>query len=287
MTSPGKQSAVESLLPSGRTTDEDAKILAVRAEILLRIARARVTPAEFFGGLIRRATDEVLTLNKKRWSTSQLESPEKTYIGTRVEILAREALDVGAGKRADTVIAGQEVDLKWSKSLVWMIGPENLGTVCLGIGTTKDEREFSVGLFVPRADLLGSQNRDKKYSANVEFRASHVTWLVEHAPLPPNFIATLPATIRDAILSQGSAQQRMRKLAELVPETPIPRSAIVFVSLNKDDPLRRTRSDAARSTPPLGDMVCLSERYGKSKLEMLGVTLPKNHFFFVHRDKVR
>lgn len=287
MMSPGKLFPVGSLLPAGRTAQEDAAISDVRAEILSRIARAKVTPAEFFGGLIRRATDEVLTLNKKRSSTSQLESPEKTYIGTRVEILTREALDVGAGKRADTVIAGHEVDLKWSKSSVWMIGPENLGTVCLGIGTTRDEREFSVGLFVPRADLLGSQNRDKKYSTNVAFRASHLTWLVECAPLPPHFIATLPEAVRDEILSQGSAQQRMRKFAELVPETPIPRSAIVFVSLNKDDPLRRIRRDAALATPPLGEMLCLSAKYRKAELKRLGVTLPKNHFYFVHRDKVR
>ena len=110
--------------------------------------------------------------------------------------------------------------------------------------------------------------------------------MIENAPTPPNFIEKLDPALREEILTQPSAQQRLRKLAELVPETAIPRSAIVFVSLNKDDPLRRVRADKSRTTPPLGEMICLSEKYGKETLERIGVDLPKNHFYFVNRAKV-
>jgi hypothetical protein len=262
-------------------------ILEVREEIVARIRSNGATLVEFFGDAIRRAIDEVLSLGAKRYSIKQLDPPEQAYIGMRVEILVRDGLDVGKGIQADALIAGHEVDMKWSKTLGWMIGPENIGTVCLGLGMSGKNSEFSVGLFVPReAGVRKGANRDKKISLTAKFRKEGVTWLIENAPTPPNFIEKLDTALRDEILTQPSAQKRLKKLAELVPETPIPRSAIVFVSLNKDDPLRRVRADKSRKTPPLGEMICLSEKYGKEALIRLGVDLPKNHFYFVNRAKV-
>ncbi|MCO4098991.1 NaeI family type II restriction endonuclease [Gemmatimonas sp.] len=270
-----------------RDSDDFRAIVEVRNEIDARLRKQSTTREAFFGGLIRRAIDEVLSLGEKRFSIEQLESPEKTYVGTRVEMLVRDELDVGRGSRADAQIAGHEVDIKWSKSLSWMIGPENLGTVCLGIGTDKSGELFSVGLFVPHRDLVRpGSNRDQKLSLSTSFYRERVEWIAQRLPTPPNFFAALDAEVREDILSQSSAQSRLRRLAELVPNVPIPRSAIEFASLNKDDPLRRVRKDAARRTPPLGDMVCLSERYGKEALEKLGVTLPPGHFYFVHKSRI-
>lgn len=256
-----------------------AAIEEVRAEILRRIPR-RVTPEAFFTGLVRRAIDEILTLSPRRFRQDDLDAPEQTYIGTRSEILIREALDVGIGTRADTIIAGHEVDLKWSKSLNWMIGPENLGTICLGVGTDKNQ-ELSVGLFVPYADRLGAQNRDKKYGAGATFRAKYVRWLVQQTPLPKNFIESLPDAMREQIMAGSSAQDRMRRLAELLPRVPIPRSALRFVSMNKDDFMRRIRRDTSRSMPPLGEMVCLSWKYSRDVARRLGIELGKDEFVFV------
>ena len=273
-------------MPTDASNDANA-IISVRSEIFARIRRAGVTPTEFFGDVIRRAIDEVLSLGAKRYSIKQLDPPEQAYIGMRVEMLVRDGLDVGKGIQADALIAGHEVDLKWSKTLGWMIGPENLGTVCLGLGMSGKDSAFSVGLFVPReAGVRKGKNRDKKISLTAKFRREGVSWLIENAPTPPNFIEKLDPALREEILTQPSAQQRLRKLAELVPETPIPRSAIVFVSLNKDDPLRRVRADKSRRTPPLGEMICLSEKYGKDALVRLGVDLPRNYFYFVNRAKI-
>lgn len=276
------------LPPTTDASDHDATVVAeVRIEILARIQKSGVSPIEFFGDVIRRAIDEVLSLGAKRYSIKQLDPPEQAYIGMRVEMLVRDRLDVGKGIRADAIIAGHEVDLKWSKTLGWMIGPENLGTVCLGLGMSGKNSDFSVGLFVPReAGVRRGVNRDRKMSLTAKFRREGVSWLIENAPTPPNFIEKLDPALREEILMQPSAQQRLKKLAELVSETPIPRSAIVFVSLNKDDPLRRARADKSRKTPPLGEMVCLSEKYGKDALIKLGVSLPKNHFYFVNRAKI-
>ena len=257
-------------------------IQRVRDEIDNRLRKLRTTREVFFGGVIRRAIDEVLSLGEKRFSIEQLDSPEKTYIGTRVEMLVRDALDVGRGAHADALIAEHEVDIKWSKSSSWMIGPENLGTVCLGIGTTKDNTKFSVGLFVPHRDLIRpGSNRDQKLSLSSEFYDKRVEWMVMRAETPANFFAALAPEIRDDILSRPSAQQRLQRLAELVHDTPVPRSAIVFAALNKNDPMRRIRADKSRKHPPLGDMVCLSERYDKALLSRLGTVLPAEHFYFV------
>lgn len=268
------------LLELAERDQRDAQAIeTVKAEILRRIPRG-IGPAEFFTKLVRRAIDEILTLSPLRYNPSELDAPEQTYIGTRSEILIREALDVGVGARADTIIAGHEVDLKWSKSLSWMIGPENLGVICLGIGTNRDD-DLSAGLFVPYAERLGAQNRDRKYRAGSEFRASYVQWLVDRVPLPKNFIATLPAKTREEIMSGASAQERMRRLAELVPMVPIPRSALRFVSMNKDDFMRRVRRDSSRSAPPLGDMVCLSWKYKRELARRLGVELKTDEVVFV------
>lgn len=272
---------------SERDRRDAATLVGIREEIDARLRRLKTSREFFFGTVIRRAIDEVLSLGEKRFSIEQLDSPEKTYIGTRVEMLVRDALDVGRGSRADASIAGHEVDIKWSKSLSWMLGPENLGVACLGVGTNKEGTLFSVGIFVPHADLIRpGTNRDKKLSLSASFYTQRVEWLVVRASMPPNFFGALGPEVRDDILSQPSAQSRLRRLAELVPEVAVPRSAIEFASLNKDDPLRRVRQDAARSSPPLGDMVCLSERYGKQALARLGVVLPPGHFYFVHRSKL-
>ncbi len=275
-------------LPPGNARDiaDEVARATVEKEILRRIPKGQ-TKEQFFGDLIRRAIDEVLTLNPKRFRINQLESPEKTYIGTRVEILVRELLDVGSGKRADALIADVDVDLKWSKTLAWMIGPENLGTLCLGIGTDPSDSEFSVGLFVPHADLLGAQNRDRKFRVSTKFHGASVKWLIRSEPLPRNYIETLPEAIREDIMSKDSAQERIRRLAELVPNTPIPRSALRYVSLNKDDFMRRIRVDRSRTNPPLGEMVCLSWKYRKDELKRLGIVTKKNEFVFVHRRRLK
>src|SRR5687767_1791741 len=122
------------------------RIKVVRNEILRRIKRLKQTPIEFFGDIIRRAQDEVFSMGLKRYSVEQLDTQEKIYIGKRVEILIRDRLDVGIGERSDALIDGVETDFKYSMSCDWMIGPETLGTVCLGIGLVKND-QFKVGFF--------------------------------------------------------------------------------------------------------------------------------------------
>jgi hypothetical protein len=272
-------------LPPGteRERQDHEAISKVKSELIRRFPKG-VSSRDFFGGLVRRAIDEVLTMQTMRYRIDQLAPPEQTYIGTRVEILVREALDVGFGTRSDTLIAGEETDIKWSRHLNWMIGPENLDTVCLGIGTESSNGRLSVGLFIPHRDELKSQNRDKKFSASSGYRTKHVSWIIKDAELEANFIATLSEQIRNDIMSGASAQERIKRLAELVPDTLIPRSAIRFVSMNKDDFMRRIRKDRTKAGPTLGGFECLSWKYKKSELTARGFAIQKDHFVFVRRN---
>ncbi len=264
---------------------EKAIIRSGVSEIGARIPRG-VATGEFFSAVVRQAIDEVLNQRSMRYRIDQLDPQEQAYIGTRVEILIRERLDLPAGTRADAMLAGHEADIKWSRRLNWMIGPENLDTLCLGIGTDSAQSTISVGLFVPRKELLGAQNRDKKYTAGAAFRSKYVTWLAEKYPLEQNFIAALPDHVRHEIMSGSSAQERVKRLAQLVPNTAIPRSAIRFVTNNKDDFMRRIREDDSRPDNPLGEMICLSWKFRKKELLALGIKLGRDEFVFVKRRRL-
>ena len=65
----------------------------------MRRIPAGETPVHFFGWLVRRAIDEILMLRPRQYLVEHLSAPEQTYIGMRVEILVKEGLDLGTGRR--------------------------------------------------------------------------------------------------------------------------------------------------------------------------------------------
>ncbi len=261
---------------------QDAELQIVRRAIAGIIRQSRTTPDGLFGRLIRQALDEVIDGPRTgRCSLEELSKTEKTYVGTKIEILVRSELALEPGVGIDTVIDGIGVDIKWSQSLGWMIGKENVGAICLGLGLSDSQKKFSVGLFRARKEFLRSgANRDQKLSLTSAAMKDAVIWLVKEAVLPLNFMAELSSAVRLQIYRGRSAQARLRLLAELVPGKLIPRQAIETVAMTKD-PLRRTRRDAYKENP-LGDMVLLSTKYSKNELRRLGfTTLPPDHWISV------
>lgn len=270
-------------MPTPAETNSLDKELSRVEEAIAAIARRLRTNHEtLFGRLIRQALDEVIDGPRTgRWTLDQLSKTEKTYVGTKVEILVRSDLALEAGVGIDTVVDGVGVDIKWSQSLGWMIGQENVEAICLGLGLASSQKQFSVGLFRARREFLRQgANRDQKLSLTAAAMEDAVIWLVKDAILPVNFIAELDPEVRSQIFDGKSAQERLRMLAELVPRRLIPRHAIETVAMTKD-PLRRTRRDAGREHP-LGDMVLLSTKYGRPQLIRLGFTaLPADHWVSV------
>lgn len=265
----------------------DAQLLDVADAIRGKAARKRRSVEATFATIVRQALDEVIDGPRTgRWSLEQLSKTEKAYVGTKIEILVKSTLLLESGIGVDALIADHDVDIKWSQTLDWMIAPENVDKICLGLGLA-DERSFSVGVFWATPDALrGGANRDGKLSLTSAARRDKVLWLVSKAVLPADFVAELPNQIRRQVFAEKSAQDRIRKLAELVPMTAIPRQAFLTVAKNKADAMRRLRRDAL-NVDALGDMVLLSTKYRRRELEALGMHgLPKNHWVSVPKERV-
>lgn len=214
----------------------DLALEAVRTTLL-----AYPNLTELMGEGLRRSFDEVIDGPRTgRFRIEQLEKTEKTYIGTKVEIVVRNELDLPRGHVLDNLIAGVEVDTKFSLSGDWMIPREAFDQICLLISGDDNSGRFDVGLLrmVPEVLTMGA-NQDKKKTVSAAGKRQ-ITWLVQKQPMPRNFLLDLDDATRQNIMSQNSGVQRIRQLFLSVTGQLIPRTAIEQVAQQKD-PLRRAR----------------------------------------------
>lgn len=268
-------------------SDGDERDDAV-AEVVAWLLRATSNdPATYFADLTRKAIDEVLDGPRTgRWDFAQLEKTEQTYVGTKIEIMLRAALDLERGDAMDVIVAGHEVDIKWSKSSAWQIPREAVGQICLCIGAVRNISAIKVGVVrCAPAHLNAGKNQDGKKTLSVAGRAA-MTMLVENEPLAPNFVAAMDALIRADIMSNRTIQARITALAKAMPYVPIPREAIRTIARTEGDPIRRTRRDRTRPDP-LDGMCLLSKKYGNKTVEGLGYPpLGTDEFMAVPQDEV-
>ena len=115
------------------------------------------------GDVLRRAFDEVLDGQRTgRFLYEDLANTEKTYVGTKVEILLRQELDLPRGpepKRLDFAISGIGVDCKYTQDTSWMIPIEAVDELCLLIRASDATALFSLGILRCSIDLLNAPNR--------------------------------------------------------------------------------------------------------------------------------
>jgi hypothetical protein len=263
---------------------EDPALEAV--EIRLRKLAGR-DPARLFGEAIRQSIDEVLDGPRTgRWDFPQLEKTEKTYVGTKVEIVVRTALKLEPGPRLDLEIEGEDVDIKWAMSSQWQIPREAVGELCLCIGGRKGLTTFEVGLIRCDEEVLNpGSNQDGKRTISAAGR-SRMRLLVPLAPLPTNFVAELDPELRTKIVTEPTIQKRVTRLFKLLPYVPVPRLALQTVAMTTGDPVRRTRADTWAGDP-LEGMVVLSSQYAKGVVGELGLEpMPPRCFMGVPRTKV-
>ncbi|NJS14859.1 MAG: hypothetical protein HC788_09895 [Sphingopyxis sp.] len=80
---------------------------------LLSAVKGKELFEEKLRSFFRSAIDEVIdTAHPSRYFLSDLEKTEKTYLGTKFEILLRDWLQVPKGVVLDLLIGGREVDVK-------------------------------------------------------------------------------------------------------------------------------------------------------------------------------
>lgn len=265
-------------LSSGHTDYPD---LAALEHDLLAAVGGRELFEERLRSFFRSAIDEVIdTARTNRFLLSQLEKTEKTYLGTKFEILLRDWLGVPRGVYLDLLIGGREVDVKTTTGggSAWMIPPEAIGQLCILLRVNEDQSTCAVGLARARPEYLrGGVNRDGKTGFSAAGRRN-IWWLEQDFPYTPNFWTQISLELREHIMSRPSGTKRIAALFENCLGMPISRVLISAVAA-EDDFMKRLRgnSGARDILGPLGIVILYSER-DRTLMRQLGITFGYREF---------
>ncbi|WP_176052195.1 NaeI family type II restriction endonuclease [Paraburkholderia caribensis] len=240
---------------------------------VLRFFQSRTDFIALLGLALRQSFDEVIDGPRTgRFSIDQLEKTEKTYIGTKVEIVVRNELELARGVKLDNSICGHEVDTKFSLTGGWMIPREAVGELCLLIAGSDASGTYSAGLLrtTPNALTVGANQDGKRSVSALGKREIH--WITKDSPLPRNFMLDLAPETRAAVLSPSSGKQRIIALFMNVTGRLIPRSVIVQVAQLKGDPLRRARETKAPLLRAGIEVLCATYAADREKIREHGFT---------------
>lgn len=196
-----------------------------------------------------------------------MEKAEKTDIGTKVEIVLRFAFDLARGVKLDNLIAGHELDTKFSLTGPWMIPPEAVNALCWVFSADDARGTYSAGLIRTSLGVLTAGANPVKKRTICAMGRQHIRWLLQNAPLPQNFLLNPTDYVRQKVLSPRSGKQRLLALFEHVNNTIIPPSALLQVAQLKGDPLRRARE--AKATLALRGLKVLCATYAGERAEMV------------------
>jgi hypothetical protein len=243
------------MVPEGHP---DLELESVAASI-----RALDPRGERIAQVIRYTLDQLYDGQRTgRYRFDQLHKTEKTYCGTLVEINLHREFGFGDGVFLDYVIADIEVDCKYSQTLGgWMIPPEAHGHLCLLVWADDANSQWSVGIVrTTTARLNTGGNRDKKATLNADGRAA-ITWLFDHAPLPPNILLQLPRDTVDNLMSLRYGTQRVNELFRLALGMRVGRGVVATVA-QQDDFMKRIRANGGSRTALKPEGIIILGHYG-------------------------
>ncbi|MBV1853949.1 NaeI family type II restriction endonuclease [Catellatospora tritici] len=236
----------ETALPQQRSADTPISGDEALAEVEFWF-RSQSDMESRFAACLRQSIDEVLDGQRTgRFDVASLEKTEKTYLGTKVEIVLRDEFDLGRGAAMDYIVAGHEVDAKFTSGGNWTIPREAVGHMCLLMAADDERSRFRVGLLrITNEALNAGTNQDGKRTVSQQGRAS-IRWLVGDRPLPENLLLQMPPADRKAIFSasdgyRGSGnggQLRINELLRRVHGRIIDRTTAVTVARQLDGPKR-------------------------------------------------
>jgi hypothetical protein len=246
-------------------------------EIIERIESALLTEGgglnklrEEIPALIRQAIDEVIdTPRTGRVHSRELEKTEKTYIGTKVEILVRNFFHLPKGI-LDLKIDGLDVDVKSTiGNTKWMIPPEAVGKPCILVASDEVKRTCSFGILVAHLEnLTAGANQDKKRSVSARGSGS-IHWILADEPYPPSLWSQIGEEKTHAIMRGHSGNERVETLFREVQRRPIHRDTIQAVAQQKDYMKRLRKNGGARDRLAEEGIAILSRKYGAELIELL------------------
>ncbi len=247
--------------PPPRLTEQhpDYKLLTSIEASLYRHAGGQAAFERDIPALLRQAIDEVIdTPRSKRFLVKDLEKTEKTYLGTKVEILLRNHLALEKGKKLDLLIDGHEVDVKNTLGVAWTIPNEAVGEICILISANDETAKCSFGLIVVHKEILNAgRNRDQKTTIK-RSELHNAIWMLFDKPYPENFWEGLPADHCQAILTPSGGTERVARLFELYQRRPIARTLVTALAQQADPTRRLRKNGGARDLLPSKGLVLLS-----------------------------
>ena len=239
-----------------------ADLASLEADLLNAVGGQQALE-EKLRSFFRSAIDEVIdTARTGRFFFSQLEKTEKTYLGTKFEILLRDWLQVPRGILLDLMIGGREVDVKSTTGggSGWMIPPEAIDQFCILLRVNETLAKCAVGIVRARQGYMrGGQNRDSKTSFSAAGTAN-IWWLVSDFDYTPNFWSQIDEQLRDKILSAGRGTRRLAALFENCLGMPVSRVQVAGIAAQDDFMKRIRRNNGARDIlAPKGIAILYSE----------------------------
>lgn len=258
---------------AGNSADSDSALDEVIAAIK---EKGRGSLSDRFGQVFRRSVDEILDgrrTQRYNFLDGKVSNVERSYLGAKAEILAREEFDFGHGVDLDYLIAGHEVDAKFSAAGEWMIAPKNVEKICLVMQASEDSSRFSVGVVRARAALLRpGTTRDSKRSFRAAGKSS-IRWLVREAEYPRNQLMELRRADVNAVnaifASSSSGQKRVNELFRRLQKTLVNRTTVQTVA-SQEDSSKRVR-DARLDLREDGILILGYQRQHREIAKALGL----------------
>jgi Restriction endonuclease NaeI len=220
------------------------------ADAALRAVAEEIAAADPAGAriarVLRRTYDMLLDgqhTGRYRWD--QLYKTEKTHFGTLVEINLQREFGFADGAAMDFAIRGIDVDCKYSQDRAdWMIPPEAVGHIILGLWASDDQGRWSLGLV--RADdrhlTVARGNRDLKRRLSAAGKAA-VIWLFPDGELPENALLRIPpADVQRIFGCSAHGTKRVDMLFRLAQRRIISRTVVATVA-QQEDYMKRIRGN--------------------------------------------
>lgn len=250
---------------------------------------------ERFGQVFRKAIDEVLDgqrtgrfdlYSKKRGS--EVEKTEKTYLGTKIEIVTRAEFNIQHGDSLDYEISGHQVDAKFTIGNTWTIPKEAMGQVCLLMRANDRQGTYQVGLLrITETTLNKGKNGDQKRSVSASAR-DKIRWIVKEGKLPKNLLLHLQKESPEKVnkIFQASdkyrgggngGQLRVNELFRQATGLLVDRTTLITVATQHDGP-KRAR-DARKHLRREGIVVLGHMKPSPRIAKELRLPVPKNGFW--------
>ncbi|MFC5994565.1 NaeI family type II restriction endonuclease [Pseudonocardia hispaniensis] len=226
-----------------------------------------------------------------RWRYESLHKTEKTHMGTLVEINLHREFNFDDGLKLDYRIAGIEVDCKFSMSpYSWMLPPESINHICLGLWADDSVSAWSAGLFRVDERFMRRPNRDGKRSLSKEGHSYVRPLWGGRGELAENLLLHLPVGVVERIFSAKArtgnqhGQARVNELFRSV-QGRIVRRAVLATVAQQDDFMKRARSNGGARTKlqPEGILVLGHQDNDPDVAEALGLPRPTKGEFISTR----